>query len=174
MLAALLIASALQIPAQFWASGYSDRHGRRGIFMLGAILTGVHAADEARLMSQAGPAGSVLFHNFADEVGPMGVSDLQPGPLSNVLADYLREHDKYEPADARYLQNHKGHLMYVRPEETHVTPELVKAATFSGTRDELVERLRAIDEAGYTQVTVQVVHGHEGALEDWAEVFDAV
>ena len=43
MLAALLIASALQIPAQFWASGYSDRHGRRGIFMLGAILTGVWA-----------------------------------------------------------------------------------------------------------------------------------
>jgi MFS family permease len=43
MLAALLIASALQIPAQFWASWYSDRHGRRGIFMLGAILTGVWA-----------------------------------------------------------------------------------------------------------------------------------
>ena len=64
--------------------------------------------------------------------------------------------------------------MYVRPEETHVTPELVKATTFSGTHDELVERLRAIDEAGYTQMTVQVVHGHEGALEDWAAVFDAV
>ena len=43
MLAALLVASALQIAAQFWASGYSDRHGRRGIFMLGAILTGVWA-----------------------------------------------------------------------------------------------------------------------------------
>ena len=104
----------------------------------------------------------------------MGGSNLQAGPMSNVLAAYLREHDKYEPADARYLQNHKGHLMYVRPEETHVTPELVKAATFSGTHDELVERLRAIDEAGYTQMTVQLVHGHEGALEDWAAVFDAV
>ena len=43
MLAAVLIASALQIPTQFWASGYSDRHGRRGIFMLGAILTGIWA-----------------------------------------------------------------------------------------------------------------------------------
>ena len=144
------------------------------LFFLGAVLTGNHAADEARLMSQAGPATAVLFHNLADEVGPMGGSNMQAGPLSNVLADYLREHDKYEPADARYLQNHKGHLMYVRPEETHVTPELVKAASFSGTHDELVERLRGIDEAGYTQVTVQVVHGHEGALEDWADVFDAV
>jgi MFS family permease len=43
MLAAVLIASTLQIPTQFWASAYSDRHGRRGIFMLGAILTGIWA-----------------------------------------------------------------------------------------------------------------------------------
>ena len=40
MLFAVLIASALQIPTQFMAASYSDRHGRRGIFMLGAILTG--------------------------------------------------------------------------------------------------------------------------------------
>lgn len=40
MLFAVLVASAVQIPAQFWAAAYSDRHGRRGIFMLGAFLTG--------------------------------------------------------------------------------------------------------------------------------------
>jgi MFS family permease len=39
----VLIESALQIFAQFWASAYSDRHGRRGVFMLGAALTGVAA-----------------------------------------------------------------------------------------------------------------------------------
>ncbi|MBT96462.1 MAG: MFS transporter [Acidimicrobiaceae bacterium] len=43
VLVAVLIASALQIVAQFWASAYSDRHGRRGVFMLGAALTGVAA-----------------------------------------------------------------------------------------------------------------------------------
>lgn len=43
MLLAVLIASALQIPTQFWAASYSDRNGRRGIFMLGAILTGIWA-----------------------------------------------------------------------------------------------------------------------------------
>ena len=43
MLGAVLIASVLQIPAQFWAARYSDRNGRRGIFMLGAVLTGVWA-----------------------------------------------------------------------------------------------------------------------------------
>ncbi|MEX0964871.1 MAG: MFS transporter [Pseudohongiellaceae bacterium] len=43
MLFAVLLASALQVPSQFIAAAYSDRHGRRGIFMLGAILTGVWA-----------------------------------------------------------------------------------------------------------------------------------
>jgi MFS family permease len=41
MLLAVLIASALQIPSQFFAAAYSDRMGRRGVFMLGAFLTGV-------------------------------------------------------------------------------------------------------------------------------------
>jgi len=43
LLLAVLIASALQIPAQFMAASYSDSHGRRGVFMLGAVLTGVWA-----------------------------------------------------------------------------------------------------------------------------------
>ena len=40
MLAAVLIASAIMVPLQFIFSSYSDRHGRKGIFMAGAILTG--------------------------------------------------------------------------------------------------------------------------------------
>ncbi|MCG8414347.1 MAG: MHS family MFS transporter [Pseudomonadales bacterium] len=43
MLAAVLIASAVQIPFQTWASAYSDRNGRRGIFMMGAVLMGLWA-----------------------------------------------------------------------------------------------------------------------------------
>jgi len=43
MLAAVLIASAIMVPVQFMFSSYSDRHGRKGIFMLGAILTGIWA-----------------------------------------------------------------------------------------------------------------------------------
>ena len=41
MLIAVLIASAVMVPIQFMFSAYSDRHGRRGIFMLGAALTAI-------------------------------------------------------------------------------------------------------------------------------------
>ena len=43
MLTAILIAAAVMVPLQFMFSAYSDRHGRRGIFMLGAGLTAVWA-----------------------------------------------------------------------------------------------------------------------------------
>lgn len=166
---------ALQAMQNAWQEAGNDVSTlQSNLFFLGAVLTGDAAKDDARLMAQGGPSTSVLFHNFADEIGAMGGANLQAGQLSNVLADYLRVHEQYEPADARYLTNHKGHLMYVREEETHITPELVKATTLSGTHDELVEQLGRIQDAGYKQVTVQVVHGHEAALEDWAAVFEAL
>ena len=43
MLSAVLIASAIMVPIQFVFSSYSDKHGRKGIFMLGAILSGIWA-----------------------------------------------------------------------------------------------------------------------------------
>jgi MFS family permease len=43
MLTAVLIASAIMVPVQFMFSSYSDRHGRKGVFMAGAILTGLWA-----------------------------------------------------------------------------------------------------------------------------------
>ena len=41
LLMAVLIGSAMQIVAQFLAAGYSDRHGRRGVFIFGAALLGL-------------------------------------------------------------------------------------------------------------------------------------
>ena len=43
MLAAVLIASAIMVPSQFMFSSISDRYGRKGILMAGAILTGLWA-----------------------------------------------------------------------------------------------------------------------------------
>lgn len=43
LLAAMLIGSAIQIPTQFLSAAYSDRNGRKGIFMLGAVLTAIWA-----------------------------------------------------------------------------------------------------------------------------------
>ena len=43
MLSAVLIGSAIMVPVQFMFSSYSDKNGRKGIFMTGAILTAIWA-----------------------------------------------------------------------------------------------------------------------------------
>ena len=141
---------------------------------IGADLTVDEDEDDDRLMAKGGPLNAVMFHMLAEEVGAMGGRNLPMGPLSNLLGDYLSAHDQYGPEDAKYLTNHRGHLMFVRPEETHISPELVRSTTLSGTESELITSLSALKAAGYTEVTIQLVHDHEAALEDWAKVFAQV
>ena len=43
MLSAVLIASVVQLAVQFQAASYSDRHGRRGVYLAGAALLGIWA-----------------------------------------------------------------------------------------------------------------------------------
>lgn len=166
---------SLQEMRDIWTqAGHSADTLQSNLFFLGAVLSGDEAADEQKLMAEAAPLTAVMFHNMADEVGAMAGSNLPTGPLSNLISEYLETHKRYEPADAKYLQNHRGHLMFVRPEETHITPELVKSTTMSGTHDELVARMRELKAAGYSQVTVQLVHDFEASIEAWGEVFKAI
>jgi alkanesulfonate monooxygenase SsuD/methylene tetrahydromethanopterin reductase-like flavin-dependent oxidoreductase (luciferase family) len=65
--------------------------------------------------------------------------------------------------------------MFLREEEKAlITPEFVQATSLSGTEDELVDRLRQLADAGYHQLAVQLVNGHESALEEWADIFEKI
>jgi 5,10-methylenetetrahydromethanopterin reductase len=92
-----------------------------------------------------------------------------------VLESCRKQHATYQPADARYLQMHTMHLLGVRPEEEKfLSPEFIAATTFTATAPELRDRIRALAEGGYDQFVVQLVPGHESALEDWVRVFESV
>ena len=95
--------------------------------------------------------------------------------LDTIQISSMGDYESYEPADARYLRLHTGHLMWVRPEEEpFLSGDLIRLSTFTGTRDELVDRVRTLRDAGYDQLAVQLVPGHEDAMNDWMEVFSRV
>ena len=59
------------------------------------------------------------------------------------------------PAAERYLELHIGHCTYVAPDEQkYVTPDTIAATTMIGPREEIVERLRALERAGLSQVFI--------------------
>jgi len=144
-------------------------------FTGGCVLKEGEAADGPRARAQAGPHATITLHNLVEEAefGNMGRGI--PPALTPLLERYRQIYEKYEPPDARYLSNHRGHLMVLRPEEQEVcTAELITALTMTATTAELRERLRELARIGYTHFAVHIRHGHPGMLEEWAEVFAGV
>jgi len=97
MLAAVLIASAIQIPVQFWAASMSDRFGRKGIFIAGAILSGLWGFALFPLMDTkdfmlitVGITGGLVF---------MG---LQYGPQAAFFTELFSTHVRYSGASLGY------------------------------------------------------------------------
>src|SRR6185436_15902423 len=141
-------------------------------FTGGCVVADGEAFDSPRVKAQAGPHATIALHNMveAEEFGNMGRG--VPVALQPLLDRYREIYRKYEPADARYLTNHRGHLMFLRPEEQEVcTADLIRTLTVTGTASELRERIRELGAAGYTHFAIHVRHGHPEMLEDWAEVF---
>jgi len=98
-----------------------------------------------------------------------------PPQLAPLIEQYRRIYQEYEPADARYLSNHRGHLMFLRPEEQAIcTAELIRATTFTGPKAELREQLRELARAGFDHVGLTVRYGYPEMLEEWADVFEGV
>ena len=123
-------------------------------------------------LNEAGPLAVVLFHGVIE--GTIKGAVL-PAELQAAAEEYRRLYETFEPADARYLRLHTGHLMFVRPEEERfLSAELIRMSAFTAERDELVARVRLLRDAGYQQLAVQLVPGHEDAMNDWMEVFSRV
>jgi len=141
-------------------------------FALGCVLQDGEPADSERAMAQAGPRAAVMLHRAADEA----LAGLAPGVamLSKTtpeLQAYIDLARGFEPKDAPYLENHRGHLMFVKPvEKRFVTADLIRATSFTASEAEIKQRIEALRGAGYTQFTIQLVPGQEAALADWARI----
>jgi len=144
-------------------------------FALGCVLQEGEPADSERAVAQGGPRAAVMLHRAADEA----LAGLAPGtPLPTgaraEIEGYIAVARGYEPADARYLSNHRGHLMVIRPEERpFLTADLIRATSFTATETEIKRRVGVLRDAGYTEFTIQLVPGQEAAIADWARLRQA-
>jgi 5,10-methylenetetrahydromethanopterin reductase len=142
----------------------------------GCVLDDGEAADSPRAKAQAGPYAAIAFHNLVevDQFGSVFPLDA-PFPFKAELEAYRKVYEAYEPADARYLTNHRGHLMFLRPDEKHITADVLRGLTLTATPAELVERVRGMKSLGYNQLSINVVPGQEfDMMQRWADVMAKV
>ena len=113
------------------------------------------AYDSPRVKAEVGPVAMMMLHNAMEEqnygslVGEFASSTAPDPALDQIVQEYRTVYESYAPADARYLTLHKGHLMFVRPEEDRfATGDLIRAMTVSGTAPELRDRMRRLQGGG--------------------------
>ena len=117
----------------------------------------------------------MLLHRAAD-AALMGLPTIAtiPPQVAETVAGYVEMARQFEPPDARYLQNHRGHFVFVKPEERRfVTADLIRRTTFTATEQELTQRVEALRDAGWNQLVIPITPGEERALDDWARIKDA-
>ena len=133
---------------------------------------GEHRQADQRAEREAGPRAAVLLHRAADldMEGWKNTSEVPPS-VRESIDGYLEAARRFEPPDARYLTNHRGHFLFVKPEERpFVTAELIRRTTITATEQEIKQRVEALRDAGWRQLVFPITPGEEGAIEDWARV----
>jgi 5,10-methylenetetrahydromethanopterin reductase len=166
------IAALRDMQAAWRDAGHAPEDLRAVEFTLGCVLEDGEPASSPRARAQAGTLVAATLHGLLETPELDAILGHLPAAMQQALASYRGVYQSYEPPDARYLTLHRGHLMRLRPEEEPlIGPDLLRALTWVGTEEGLRERAQALAAAGYTQVAIQVVDGHEDAVEDWARVF---
>jgi len=138
----------------------------------GCVLQDGETADSPRAVAQAGPRAAVLLHRAAD-LDMEGWQNTSPVPESvkQQIDGYVAMARGFEPSDARYLNNHRGHFVFLKPEERKfITGELIRRTTFTASEQELKQRIEALRDAGWSQLVIPITPGEERALEDWARI----
>jgi 5,10-methylenetetrahydromethanopterin reductase len=165
--------SAIEGMREDWtAAGRSASDLYTTAWTCGCVLEPGEPGDSPRAMLQSGPRAAVLLHRAADldMTGWKNTSEVHPSVRKNVDG-YLDVARKFDPPDARYLMNHRGHFVFVKPEERDfIDANLIRRTTFTATEQELTQRIEALRDAGWNQFVIPIVPGQEQAIEDWGRI----
>jgi len=116
------------------------------------VLEPGEAVDSERVKAQCGAMAMAAVHYAYDQQRNFGHQP--PGHLANIWDDYSALLAGY-PEERLHQRIHAGHNCWVLPEEERfLTPEVLNAACMIGTADELIERLRRLENEGLNQVMI--------------------
>lgn len=132
------------------------------ILGMGCVLQPGEARDSQRVVDRLGWAVMPGLHAaWEAEHGPGSNLGLDAPELANLYKSYIDGYtaESGSPEDRRYLDVHEGHLAYLKPGEEQFVNQQTLARTFTGTPDEIIERLKGLEAAGVDNLAIQTVQG---------------
>lgn len=119
--------------------------------------------DAKRVIRRVGPVVAVGAHAMwesGQETGHgFGISD---AGVAETYGAYIERYasERGSPPDRRYLDVHEGHMMYLKKgEEAFVPSEMIPLLSLTGDADTVLERVRALADAGVDNLALQAIPG---------------
>ncbi|MGH7914843.1 MAG: LLM class flavin-dependent oxidoreductase [Candidatus Binataceae bacterium] len=132
----------------------------------GCVLKPGEPATSPRVIERVGPRSIVPLHAMWER------SAVTPPWMAHSIWERYRDDyvaNMKTPEDRRYLEVHEGHLIYLKPgEEQYLDEGLIRSTTLTGTADEIIARLRALEAEGLKQVAIQVVTKGRELIEEFS------
>ncbi len=132
------------------------------------VLQPGESAVAPRVLERVGPFALVALHALWERSAV--AADLPPA-LQQLYQRYETEYvaGLRTPADRRYLEIHEGHLIYMKPgEEKYLDETLIRGFSLTGTGEDIIARLKALEAVGLKQITIQVVNDGREMIEEFS------
>ena len=143
----------------------SDDVPMKGIYPTVVLRPGETSAS-ARVLASAESFMTNALHFLIE----WGSAPVVIPPEAEESVERYRAYVAGLPAEERHLILHEGHLIYARPEEREfLTPALAETAANIAEPDELINRIRSLEEAGLSHYAIQVTDDPERQLREFAE-----
>lgn len=117
------------------------------------VLKPGETLDSPRVVDLTGHWVAAALHGVA--AGYTAALTIPPDarPTFEAYAEFIKQREI--PLAERYLHLHQGHVIYLVPEERRfITPAAIRSTTLVGTRDELLDQIRALEHAGLKQLII--------------------
>lgn len=117
-----------------------------------SLLDPGETADSPRIKEECGAFAMATLHYAYDQW--RNFKQEPPPHLRDIWDDYCAMLDRV-PSERLHQRIHAGHNCWVIPEEERfVTGKLISASVLVGTKDQVLERLFALEDAGLDQVMI--------------------
>ena len=129
----------------------AEPDSRQVLLTFGTVLDEGEDATSPRAVAAAGPAVAAAYHAMYESKGADGVDRLPGG------SGWRQAVESVDPS-RRHLAIHDGHLIELSPHDQALLKQaapLLPSWTMTGTRTDIAARLRALAEAGITEVAYQ-------------------
>ena len=141
------------------------------VLTFGCVLREGESRTSERVMARVGPSIVPGLHaQWEAGFGPGANLGMRPdAEMADAFNTYIQEYAERNgtPSDRLYLDAHRGHMVFLKPEEDQFVTEEALARSLTGTGSEIIEKLEALEAleaGGFDSVAISVTEA-QGARE---------